>query len=190
MKRLLFLALLLFAGSSHSAVEVAGVTFNEKAKIGPTEGVLNGAGMRNKFFFTVYAVALYLPEKKTSSAEVLASKGAKRLHVVTLRDVSAEQLADALVKGIEHNAVDNELESLSARVAELRATMLSIKDVPKGSTIMIDWLPDSGTRLLFNDKPVGRNILGEDFYRAVLKVWLGEHPAQDNLKDAMLGKPQ
>ncbi len=190
MKRLLFTLLLLFLGSSQAAVEVAGVTFSEREKIGASEGVLNGAGVRNKLFFTVYAVALYLPEKRTTSAEALSIKGAKRLHVVTLRDVSAEQLADALVKGIEHNAVDNELEPLSARVAELRAAMLSLKEVPKGSTIMIDWLPESGTLLLFNDKPVGKNIAGEDFYRAVLKVWLGEHPAQDNLKDAMLGRPQ
>ena len=33
-------------------------------------------------------------------------------------------------------------------------------------------------------------VLSEDFYTALLRVWLGEDPAQGNLKEALLGKPQ
>jgi hypothetical protein len=190
LKRLLFAMLLLVAGSLQAAVDIAGVKFNENEKVGTSETVLNGAGVRNKFVFKVYAVALYLPQKKTTAAEALAIKGTKRLQVVVLREVSAETLADALVKGIEHNSSVAEMTVLAARVDELKAAMLSLKQVPQGSTIMIDWLPDAGTRMFFNGKPVGKDIPGEDLYRAVLKVWLGDHPAQDELKDAMLGKPQ
>jgi hypothetical protein len=31
-------------------------------------------------------------------------------------------------------------------------------------------------------------IPGEDFYEALLKIWLGNKPVQADLKDAMLGK--
>jgi hypothetical protein len=190
MKGLLFAMLLLVAGSLHAATDISGVKFNENEKIGTSETVLNGAGVRSKLVFKVYAVALYLPERKTGSAEALAITGPKRLHVVTLMSASAQQLADPLVKGIEHNSSDAELLLLSARVEELKSAMLSLKEVPKGASIMFDWLPDSGTRLTFNGKPVGKDIPGEELYRAVMKVWLGDHPAQDDLKDAMLGKPQ
>jgi hypothetical protein len=190
MKRLLFILFVLFSGSLQAAVNVAGVSYDDKEKIGSSEAVLNGAGVRSKLVFKVYAVALYLPEKKSTAADALAVKGAKRLHVVVLRDVAAETLADALVKGIEHNSSEAESALLAARVAELKSAMLSLKEVPSGATVLLDWLPDSGTRLSFNGKAVGRDIPGEDLYRAVLKVWLGESPAQDNLKDALLGKPQ
>jgi hypothetical protein len=190
MKGLLFAMLLLVAGTLHAAMDIAGVKFNESEEIGTSETVLNGAGVRSKLVFKVYAVALYLPQKRTTAAEAISIKGAKRLHVVVLRDVPAETLAEALVKGIEHNSSVAEMALLAARVDELKAAMLSLKQIAQGSTIMIDWLPDAGTHLVFNGKPVAKDIPGEDLYRAVLKVWLGDHPAQGDLKDAMLGKPQ
>jgi hypothetical protein len=44
--------------------------------------------------------------------------------------------------------------------------------------------------LTVGGKPAGQPIPGEDFYTALLRVWLGEDPAQGNLKEALLGKPQ
>ena len=55
--------------------------------------------------------------------------------------------------------------------------------------INIDWLPEGGTRLSINGKQQGKDLAGEDFYQALLKIWLGPKPAQDDLKDALLGKP-
>jgi hypothetical protein len=36
----------------------------------------------------------------------------------------------------------------------------------------------------------GGNIQGADFYRALLQVWLGEEPADSDLKRAMLGSEE
>jgi hypothetical protein len=52
--------------------------------------------------------------------------------------------------------------------------------------IALDWT-GAGTQLLVQDKPAGRPIAGEDFYRALLRIWLGEKPVQDDLKKALLG---
>ena len=30
-------------------------------------------------------------------------------------------------------------------------------------------------------------IAGEDFYRALLRIWIGDKPVQDDLKKALLG---
>jgi hypothetical protein len=48
-------------------------------------------------------------------------------------------------------------------------------------------VPAAGTQLTVDGKPSGAPIPGEDFYRALLKIWLGEHPVQDDLKKALLG---
>ena len=188
MKNALFLLLLCAASLAHAAVDVAGVKFEDKANLGQTELVLNGAGLRSKFILKVYAVGLYLGEKKTAAADVLGLKGAKRLLIVTLRDLTAEQFADALVEGIHKNLSDTEAEPIKAAIGEFKNAILGLKNATKGDVISIDWLPETGTRLTVNGKQQGRDIAGEDFYRALLRIWLGPKPAQDDLKQALLGK--
>ncbi|MFA6313037.1 MAG: chalcone isomerase family protein [Sterolibacterium sp.] len=192
MKKTLFALLLCFIGIglAHAAVEVAGVKFDDKTKLGATELQFNGAGQRSRLFFKVYAIGLYLTEKKTTAADVLALKGAKRLHIVTLRELTAEQFADALVEGIHKNHADAEVEPLKGRIEEFKNSILAVKTAAKGDIIAIDWLPESGTRLSINGKQQGKDLAGEDFYNALLKIWLGSKPAQDDLKEALLGKAQ
>jgi hypothetical protein len=47
-------------------------------------------------------------------------------------------------------------------------------------------MPDEGTQVWINDMLKG-SVPGEDFSRALLKIWLGSKPADAGLKDAMLG---
>jgi len=186
------LALLLAMSAPWAAAntEVAGVSFPDKAKVGDSELRLNGAGIRAKFFIKVYATGLYVPEKKSSAGELLATKGAKRIQIVTLRELSAEDFAKALVEGIHKNYDETAFAALRARTEALQQTILSLKSAPKGALIQLDWLPAYGTRLLFNGEKRGEDLSGEDFYQALLAIWLGEHPAAQDLKDALLGKPQ
>ena len=188
MRKLLLTLLLCVSGFAYAAIDVAGVKFEDKARLGQTELALNGAGMRSKFIIKVYVVGLYLTEKKTAAADVLAQTGAKRLLIVTLRELTAEQFADALVEGLHKNLSDAEIEPLKARIGEFKNAILSLKTAAKNDVISIDWLPESGTRLSVNGKQQGRDIAGEDFYLALLKIWLGSKPAQDDLKEALLGK--
>lgn len=187
MKKLLLAITLFAATAAGAAVDIEGVKFADTTKVGDTELVLNGAGLRSKFFLKVYAVGLYLAEKRHSADDLLALKGAKRLHLVTLRDLTAAQFADALVEGIHKNLSEAEVAPLKIRVEQFRSAILALQSAPRGATVDIDWLPASGTRLVFNGEQRGEDIPGEDFYRALLKIWLGERPAQDNLKARLLG---
>ena len=180
--------LLLSVAPARADVDVAGVKFADKAKVGNAELSLNGAGLRSRAFFKVYALGLYLPEKKGAADAVLNVKGPKRIQIVTLRELTAEQFADALISALEKNHTEAELAPLKARVEEFRAIMLSLGTAPKGSAVTLDFLPESGTRLQFNGSAKGKDIPGEDFYRALLKIWLGQEPAQADLKEALLGK--
>lgn len=189
-----FLAVLLLSLSlpALAALDVGGVKFEDKAKVGAGETALNGAGLRGVLFIKVYAMALYLPQKAATSAEVFALKGAKRIHIVTLREVSAEDFTEALVSGIRKNHSDAEIVPLNARIEAFKATMLAIGTAAKGATIQLDWLPDGGggvTRLTLNGQTKGEDMAGEDFYRALLKIWLGDKPVSGDLKEHLLGKP-
>ena len=188
MNKLLAILLLALSLPALAAIEVAGVKFEDKVKVGAGDTAINGAGVRNRAFFKVYAVGLYLPQKAATTTEVLATKGAKRIAIVTLRDLTAEQFVDALIEALRKNHDEAALATLQTRIDQFRTTMLSIGNAPEKSVVHLDWLPDTGTRLSFNGAQKGADIAGEDFYRALLRIWLGDKPAQDDLKDKLLGK--
>jgi hypothetical protein len=171
-----------------SAVEVAGVRIDDRARVAQYDLQLNGAGTRTKFMFKVYIAALYLPERKSSTVEILALPGAKRVSMRLARDLSAEQLVDALEEGIRDNTSPAELEALSSRLAELKAIMLEVKQGRDGDLMTLDFLPGTGTQVAMNGTVRGKIIAGDDFYRALLRIWLGDNPVSKDLKKALLGQ--
>ena len=97
---------------------------------------------------------------------------------------------DALIEALKKNHDEAALVALQPRIDQFRANMMSIVNAPEKSVVHLDWLPETGTRLTFNGAAKGGNIPGEDFYRALLRIWIGDKPAQDDLKEQLLGKAQ
>ena len=166
--------------------EVAGVTLADTDQ----QLVLNGAGLRKRAFFHVYVIGLYLPEKKALAAEAIGAAGPKRIAIHMVRDVGADQFSDALLDGMKDNHSDTDMKALEPRAKQLAAIMAEMKEAKKGMRIVLDWLPAAGTQVTVEGKPAGAPIQGEDFYRALLRIWLGEKPVQDDLKKALLGEKQ
>jgi len=188
--RLLGFLILLSMASLAVAAEVAGVKLEDKDRVANAELVLNGAGLRKRAFFQVYAAGLYLAEKKTVAAEAIGAAGPKRVAMHMLRDVDADQLSGALADGIKDNHSESEAKALEPRVKLLAAIMAEMKEAKKGMRITLDWLPAAGTQVTVEGKAAGTPIPGEDFYRALLRIWLGDKPVQDDLKKALLGEKQ
>jgi hypothetical protein len=168
------------------AAEVAGVQVPDKTRVESGELVLNGAGLRKRFFFNVYVIGLYLPEKQRDAAAVLALAGPKRVSLRMLRDVGADTFSEALVEGLKANHPASDYQALEPRVKQLEAIMAQVKEAKKGMTIALDWTAGA-TRVSIDGQPTGQPIAGEDFYRALLRIWLGEHPVQDDIKKQLLG---
>ena len=68
----------------------------------------------------------------------------------------------------------------------LAAIMAEVKEAKKGMAISLDWT-EAGTQVVIDGKAAGKLIPGEDFYRGLLRIWLGDKPVQDDLKKALLG---
>jgi hypothetical protein len=184
-----FLALVgLLAALPLGAAEVGGVRLEDRVRAGTAELVLNGAGLRKRLFFQVYAIGLYLPRKATSGAEAVALAGPKRVVIRMLRDVDAETFTEALSDGLRANHDAATMQALAPRIAQLSAIMRELEEAKEGMVIALDLLPGVGTVLSVDGKARGRPIPGDDFARALLRVWLGEHPVQDDLKRALLGQ--
>jgi hypothetical protein len=172
------------------AAEVGGIRLDDRVRIAPNapELALNGAGVRTRFFVKVYAAGLYVTEKKTTVPEVLALGGPKRFAMVMLRDVTAPQLTDALNDGFKANNSPADQERYKGQLAELTAIMSALGGAKKGEMVALDYLPEGGTRVLLNGEAKGKSIPDEGFYRALLKVWLGDNPVDAELKKGLLGQ--
>jgi len=179
-------AFVLLAALTANGAEIAGVKLDDKTQVESRELVLNGAGLRKRIIFNVYVIGLYLPEKKSDLAAILALAGPKRAAIHMLRDVGADTFTEALVEGLRANTSEAQYQALEPRVQELAAIMAQVGEAKKGMTISLDWT-GAATQLLVNGKPAGKPIAGEDFYRALLRIWLGDKPVQDDLKRSLLG---
>lgn len=145
---------------------------------------LNGMGYRTKFVFDVYILGFYTESRVDSRDAVQALTGPKRITMHMVREeVSRKKMANALREGFEENTSDEQLAKLNARI---QTFIDYFPDLKKGDVIILDYVPASGTRITINDKVKGV-IEGADFYAGLLDVWLGEEPADDDLKNAMLG---
>ena len=171
------------------ALDIGHTRLPERVRLAPegTELVLNGAGLRSRFRFEIYVIGIYLPERQRTDQAVLAHPGAKRIRIVMLRDVSAKQMTEALVGVMQKNNPPAELAAAQSGIEEFRATLLALARVPTGTVFDIDYAPRVGTRLAVDGIPRSAPIAGEAFYRAVLRIWIGDKPEQPGLKDALLG---
>ena len=102
-----------------------------------------------------------------------------------LRNLSADQLVDALVEGLRENNGAAELEAVKAQTDELVRIMKSFGEVKEGSVVTLDYV--DGTTRIAQDGAARGSVAGEAFNRALLRIWLGERPVQPDLKKAMLG---
>jgi hypothetical protein len=185
--RTLVISLLLACFSSTAfALEVAGVPIETKTTVEQKELSLNGAGLRTKYFFKVYVAALYVQEPSSSANQVIAEPGIKRMQLTLLRDLSAQQLIEALQQGLEQNLSPAELTSLQPRLASFENVIGNLHDGHKGDNLALDFLPGNGTQIRLNGATKGAPISGNDFYRALLRIWLGDQPVQDSLKRELL----
>ena len=166
------------------AAEVAGVKIDDKARVANAELALTGAGLRKRIFVQVYAMGLYVADRK---ADPILQPGAKRVAIHMLRDVDADTFAKALVEGMRPNHDEATMKGLEPRIGQLNAIMAGMKEAKKGMAIALDWAPGAGTQVMIDGKAEGKPIEGEDFYRALLRIWLGPKPVQDDLKKALLG---
>jgi hypothetical protein len=168
-------------------VEMEGQKFEPTVQVGGQALNLNGVGLRRRAIFKVYVAGLYVPQKSTNAATLINDKGARRVSLRMLRDVDAGSFIDSFNDGLKNNLTDAQLTALKPQMDSLTATLKSIGEAKKGDAINFDYTPEGGTRISVNGQPRGDPIPGAEFFSAVLRIWLGEKPADESLKKGMLG---
>lgn len=176
------------AGPARAAV-IEGQVFDDAVRLGGAQLKLNGLGLRAVSILKGYAAGLYLTQPARTPEQAVAAPGPKRLQMRMLVDVPTEEFVKAVDKGIRRNTPADEQPRLAARVAQFNAAVHSVGKVRKGDVINLDYLPGDGMTMTVNGVRRGSPIAGEDFYAAVLRIFLGRRPVDEELKAGLLGGP-
>ncbi|MHA4868719.1 chalcone isomerase family protein [Duganella sp. PWIR1] len=171
-----------------AAVDVAGVKYDDSITVAGQQLKLNGAGVRTKMIFKVYAAGLYLSEKKTTVPDVLAVPGPRRVAITMLRDVPSDDFGKAFMEGLNANTSKEERNKILPQIMKFGEVFAQTPALKKGDQLSLDWTPNEGTQCYLNGKKLGDLMPDQAFYNAVLRIWLGDKPVDGSLKTALLGE--
>ena len=170
------------------SVEVAGIKYADIAEVGSNKLQLNGSGVRYKTVFQVYTAGLYLTRKAHTTEEALAAPGAKRIAVSMLRPIDATELGKLFIRGVEDNTTKEEMFRLMPGLMRMGQIFSEQKMLAKGDAFVIDWVPGTGTVITVKGKQQGEAFKEPEFFSALMRIWLGNNPADWKLKDALLAR--
>jgi len=182
---LLFICMVL-ATQPLSAVTINGTEIPDTVALpnSDTQLVLNGAGIREKFFLDIYIGALYLENPMHDPAAILVDTGQVSILMhFTYSEVSREKIIEGWKDGLAENLSADRMRAIKPRLDKFNSLF---RTVVKGDVIHIDYRPDNGTQVRINDEWRG-SVEGNDFFRDLLRIWLGTKPVSKSLKRDMLG---
>jgi hypothetical protein len=179
---------LLWGATASAQLSVAGVRYEETVDVRGSKLVLNGAGIRHKGPFKVYAAGLYLPRKAGTPEDILAAAGAKRVSLTFLRRIDAGEFGRLFIRSVEDNMDKAAFSKLIPGLMRMSQLFTEHKELQAGDTVLIDWQPGQGTVISVKGVPQGEPFKEPEFFNALLRIWLGPAPADWQLKDALLGR--
>lgn len=169
---------LLLCPPSHAGT-LAGVTLPDTVSLGGSQLVLNGMGLREKYFLDIYVGGLYLPAKTTDAAKAIEDDVPKRILMHITFDLPKEKLAENMREGLGSHP-----DPAVSRNAETLAGWM--EDVSKGDEIVLDYVPGKGCSVSIRGKVKG-TLPGVDVMRGLWSVYLGDKPPTEALKKGLLG---
>ena len=181
-------ALVMTCGAAAATIDVGGAKIEDAVDLQGSKLQLNGAGVRYRAVFKVYAAGLYVGKKVSTPEEVFAAPGPKRMSITLLRDIDSNELGKAFTKGFEENSPKSEMSKLIPGLIKMGQIFSDQKKMVAGENFTIDWIPGTGTIITVKGKQQGEPFKEPEFYVALMRIWLGPNPADFKLKDALLGK--
>lgn len=183
MRVLLALLITLLLAGTAPAAEIAGVQIEPSVTVNNHLLNLNGSGIRKKFFVKVYIGSLYSSRRLTSAAEALRDNGDKliRMHFLYAK-VEKEKITEAFKEGFANNSpalVDS---------AEVKKFLSLFSDDFKRGDVVDLFLSGNGSVTVKHNGKVMGTVVSPRLAAGVLAIYLGEKPADEALKQGMLGK--
>ena len=184
-KSLILLLITLFMGVTQAQIKIGGATLSNTQNFEGESLVLNGAGVREKYFMDMYAGGLYLKSKSSNANNLVGANEpmALKIHILS-KLISSDKMIEAVDEGFK-NTTKGSKANLSADIEKFKGFFG--EEISKNDVFDIVFLPSKGVVVYKNGNQKG-TIKGLEFKKALFGIWLSENPADKKLKQGMLGK--
>ncbi len=183
MKFLKYTLMIIILNLSLSAKTIGDVTLPDKLSNPPL--VLNGAGIRSKFIFDLYVGGLYLQNPTKSAEKIINADEPMAIKLyITSSLISSDKMKNATMEGFE-KSTKGDIKPIKEKIDEFIDVFK--EDIQEGDQYTFLYIPNEGVKIYKNGK-LASTIKGLDFKKALFGIWLCDQPAQESLKEEMLGK--
>lgn len=181
------LLLAVWGAPAAAQMTVAGVKYDNEITLGGQKLQLNGAGVRYRAVFKVYAAGLYTASKVKTNEEAIKISTASRIHLVALRDVGGDEFGKLFSRAMEANTSREDFSKLINSVIRMGQIFADAKQFAKGDVITMDYVPGTGTTISLRGKQLGEPFKEPEFHGLLMKIWFGPKPVDEALRGALLG---
>ncbi|MBJ2128487.1 chalcone isomerase family protein [Alteromonas sp. IB21] len=144
---------------------------------------LSGTTIKKRFFFKVYRLSHFMEKPKGDFSTrdslitfILNANTQQRIELEFLRDVTRNQIEEALMQGIEQNNANSDLSQIKQDIERLSSGFQD--EVKKHSTLTLSRLSKEKLKVFFNNTLVVETE-SKALADALWSIWFGEDPIVD-----------
>ncbi len=181
----IFCSLLVFCSlMAFMPVQVKDVTMPDSFMAGKEKLILNGTGIRSKYFIDLYYGALYLKRKEKDPKKIVDANEemSMKIHIVSSH-ITNEKMEGALRDGFKTSMGGNSapLEKEIDDIVKAFSEKIKV-----GDEYDLTYIVDKGIVIRRNGKE-RITIPGYPFKKALFGIWFGPEPADEDLEQGLLG---
>jgi len=160
----------------------AGVTMPDTTTVAGQTVVLNGQGLREKFFFDIYVGGMYVTTKTHDASTIINDdKPKKMLMHFVYSEVTKDQMIEAFDEGF---GAQPGVAAQGDAIAKVKGWLPP--SLKAGDELAFEYAPGVGTTMYVNSKAMG-TIPGAEFGKVVFGIYVGTKPPTEDLKKGLLG---
>lgn len=171
------------------AATLEGQQFDDTVVLGQHKLQLNGLGLRGVAWLKAFVAGLYVTTPSRDAAALLAETGPRRLRLKIMLQAPSNELTKSLLRRVKRHETPEVQARLADRLALFAQQLDGLGQLVPGDVVDMDYLPGKGLVLSRNGKAAGKPVVGDDLYRAVLQIFVGEHAIDPRMKQGLLGAP-
>lgn len=171
------------------AATLEGQQFDDTVVLGQHKLQLNGLGLRGVAWLKAFVAGLYVTTPSRDAAALLAETGPRRLRLKIMLQAPSNELTKSLLRRVKRYETPEVQARLADRLALFAQQLDGLGQLMPGDVVDMDYLPGKGLVLSRNGKAAGKPVVGDDLYRAVLQIFVGEHAIDPRMKQGLLGAP-
>ena len=171
------------------AATLEGQQFDDTVVLGQHKLQLNGLGLRGVAWLKAFVAGLYVTTPSRDAAALLAETGPRRLRLKIMLQAPSNELTKSLLRRVKRHETPEVQSRLAYRLALFAQQLDGLGQLMPGDVVDMDYLPGKGLVLSRNGKAAGKPVVGDDLYRAVLQIFVGEHAIDPRMKQGLLGAP-